>query len=520
MYLLAVHKWGVHVTVLDHADIEVLESLGGSRATVHRGIVRTTGRVVVVKRATWQHPDVAAGLVREAAVLSRVAHRAVVRLIGTLEDDTGRANLLAHAPGGSLDDIVRRHGPLPAHEVADLGARLADGLAALHAAGVVHRDVHPGNILLDAELQPLLADLDHARDLHASPLPVDSEVVGHPDHVDHRLFSGAPADEAADLHSLGTTLWMLATGAPPPRPGPTHPVALPHEAQVPPLLRAVVQACTDRTVTDATELAGRLREVEAALAGALVDRPGDVAHHGVDGSPEGSPHPHHHQAEPPPVPDAALRELPPTPCTTTGPSTTIVRRAADGGTRRWGPPAGVEPTPLEPQDRATTSRRWPLAVAAGLSLAGVAVVVTVVLGGGDRRAGVAPPDQVIASQAQPLRAPPPCAGEAVGRAHVLADLDGNGCSEALRLEGGELLTRDGRWRMGAAGDVLLAGDWDGDGRWTPGLYRPTTGQVFLFDAIPADGRVESRPARQEVVGGTARVTAAQGHHVVTVTPAP
>lgn len=454
MCSLSVHNGGDEVTAVHTDDLERLERLGGSRATVHRAVVRTTGRVVVVKHAPWDRPDVAAALGREATVLTRCQHPALVRLLHTIDGDHGRTLVLAHAPGGSLAGRLERHGPVPPAEVADLGARLAEALAALHRQGVVHRDVHPGNVVVDAELQPLLVDLDHALDGAGEHLPTDDEVVGHPDHVDPRLFAGHPPGPACDLHALATTLWTLATGAPPERPSPREPVELrPHHDVPPPLHEALVTCLEAR---DAGTVATTLR----ALALDLVDA---APARGDGGTPAQLP--------------------PPDP----GPG-------HGGATRRWGAaprPAGL--AAIAP----ARGRRWVAAAAA----AGVLLLAPVALwaarsGPGEHPAVVVPPA--------------PCAGVDAAAAQVLADLDGDGCSETMGLADGVLTTATGSYRLGQHGDVLVAGDWDGDGTWTPGLYRPATGEAFLFDSAPGSAVVTSRPVLQLDAGANPRVVDPDG----------
>lgn len=418
-------------------DLEVLERIGGTATDVHRAIVRATGRVVVVKRAVWGDTDAGDGLAREAGVLSRISHHHLVRLLAATEDDLGRLVVLEHAPGGSLAARVS-NGPLAPADVAELGAGVARALAALHREGVVHRDVHPGNILFDAELRPLLADLDHALDPLGDPLPRDTEAVGHPDHVD---LDAPPAPEpAADLAGLASTLWTAATGTPPGRRGHDEPLPLHHG--VPAQLHAVLQ---------------RLRRgsIEAAVAAAELD----VVALELTGCPASG-------APTAPRPGTAPRALAAVP---------------ERGTTRWAPTTAPRPVAVDPRppgsDRASRWRR-------------AAVVVVAVVAG---LVAAASWLGTVHTTPVPVVAPAPCTTTAVPDDGVLADLDGDGCSEVLVLRDGVLWAAGGRWSLGEPGDVLLAGDWDGDGRWSPGLHRPATRAVYLFDDLPDDGRLTSRP---------------------------
>lgn len=499
------------MTAVHTDDLDLLERLGGSRATVHRAMVRTSGRVVVAKHAPWDRPDVVAALGREAGALRRTNHPAVVRLLHTIEDDRGRTLVLAHAPGGSLDDRVARHGPLPAAEVADLGARIADGLGALHRLGIVHRDLHPGNIVVDAELQPLLIDLDHALDEGAEHLPADDEVVGHPDHVDPRLFSGHPPGPATDLHALATTLWTLATGTPPARTSPHQRVELRPDGRVPPPLYDALLACLD--TGDASAIATTLRTAALELVAVAPSPPLEPP----AAPPPPGPAPPEPAADPPrtdlpppePIPDSCVDLLAPpvraaAPRARPGPLSALTSGAGHPGgtTRRWG--TAPRPAPLTTIVPAR-GRRW----LAGIVATAVVVITPAALwlarGAGDSVAGIT--------------APPPCGDVAPSEDHVLADLDGDGCSEALSLADGILTTAIGTYRLGQAGDVLVAGDWDGDGLWTPGLYRPATGEAFLFDTAPGATTVSSRPVLELPSGGSPAVIDEDGdgrHELVVI----
>ncbi len=365
------------MTALLTDRVELLEHLGGHRATVHRAVERRTGLVVVVKRAPWDHPDAVDALGREAGILQRVSHPSVIRLVDVVEDHDGRTLVLRHAPGGSLRDVVAHHGPLAAHEVADTGARLAAALAALHRAGVVHRDVHPGNVLLDAELQPLLADLDHALDDEAAPLPLDRDVVGHPAHVDHRLFAGAPAGPASDLHALATTLWTAATGTAPPRSGPRAPVDLAAHPLVPPPLHDVLTACVDGTIGDAATAADALSATTTDLLStrlAAIEKRADASNaptprsrpRGSQGSPTPGVSPRRNRTTAPATGAAAWA----TPLAAEVPAATLTRTAG-ASTRRWGP----APTPSPQATAASATRGGGIAVALLVLLLPVVVLV-------------------------------------------------------------------------------------------------------------------------------------------------
>ncbi|MEU6615107.1 bifunctional serine/threonine-protein kinase/ABC transporter substrate-binding protein [Streptomyces parvus] len=121
-------------------------------------------------------------------------------------------------PGPTLSDVVARRGPLPVRGVTVLGRLLARALASVHAAGLVHRDVKPANVLLTAS-GPRLIDFGIARAADATALTATGIVVGTPGFLPPEQVSGGgaakPAGSAGDVFSLGCLLAYAATGRPP-----------------------------------------------------------------------------------------------------------------------------------------------------------------------------------------------------------------------------------------------------------------------------------------------------------------
>ncbi|MFD3660291.1 bifunctional serine/threonine-protein kinase/ABC transporter substrate-binding protein [Streptomyces sp. NPDC058659] len=206
---------------------------------------------------------------REARAAERITGRWVVRVLGA--DPEAREPWLAteYVPGPSLAEAVGLHGALPEPTVRALGARLAAALADMHAAGLVHRDVKPGNVLLALD-GPRLIDFGIARSAGATALTATDAMIGTPGFLAPEQARAAGAGEvgpASDVFSLGCVLAYALTGE---RPFGTGGVAAvvyrtvheePALDDVPDTLLPLVRACLAKDPADRPTAA----EVRAAL---------------------------------------------------------------------------------------------------------------------------------------------------------------------------------------------------------------------------------------------------------------
>lgn len=184
---------------------DVGELLGaGSSAGVWRGVERATGEAVALKGCHLGADPSA--LHREAAALAAVTSPYVVRLRAVVGD----VLVLDLAEGGSLSDVLLRRGVLTPAEVVTVAAPLAQALAAVHGAGLVHGDVAPGNVLFTADGMPLLCDL-----AGAAPPGRPGLLRATAEYVDPVVAGGGEPGPASDVWALGALCHHLLTGTPP-----------------------------------------------------------------------------------------------------------------------------------------------------------------------------------------------------------------------------------------------------------------------------------------------------------------
>jgi serine/threonine protein kinase len=200
-----------------YRDLEQI-GLGGS-GVVFRAIRAATGSPVAIKvlRDVADQSAASHYLQREqAALVTLTGHPNVIELFEVLALDDGQALVMEYAPGGSVADLMtRRGGTLTAGEAAQIGRQAADALSAAHALGIVHRDVKPHNLLIDASRQIKLCDFGIASLIHTvefrGRISAWSERYASPEDLDDDIEVGPPSD----IYSLGATLLHLVHGAPP-----------------------------------------------------------------------------------------------------------------------------------------------------------------------------------------------------------------------------------------------------------------------------------------------------------------
>ena len=152
---------------------------------------------------------------REARLAARLNHPHVVAVYDLVEDGDQTWLVMEYVEGITLSAFVKRDGALSPDEAAPLVRQAADALAAAHGAGIVHRDVKPSNMLVNAAGEVKLTDFGIARAEADASLTQTGLVTGSPAYLAPEVASGATATDASDVWSLGATLFHLLAGHPP-----------------------------------------------------------------------------------------------------------------------------------------------------------------------------------------------------------------------------------------------------------------------------------------------------------------
>ena len=213
----------------------------GGMAIVYLAHDRELDRVVAVKRLAdnlAHDRSFRDRFLREAQLAAPLSHPNVVRVYDFGHDPDGRPFIvMEYVEGGSLAETLARDGALSPGRVVAVARDCCAGLAYAHAAGLVHRDLKPQNLLLDPDCRVKIADFGIARTLDdGTSLTLTGSVLGTAGYLAPEQAGGEQVTAAADIYGLGVTLHQLATGT---MPGPDASQPLPDP------LRGVVARCLD-----------------------------------------------------------------------------------------------------------------------------------------------------------------------------------------------------------------------------------------------------------------------------------
>ena len=190
----------------------------GGMATVFRAWDTQLGRQVAVKLLRPEivtDPDLALRFRREAHAAAVLHHPAVVGYLGSGTDGNQPFLVMELVDGDDLATRIRHAAPLPPRMAVRIAADVASGLAVAHARGIVHRDVKPGNIILDAADRARITDFGVARIAAESEATIPGTTLGSVHYFSPEQARGLPTTPASDVYSLGLVLYEMLTGTRP-----------------------------------------------------------------------------------------------------------------------------------------------------------------------------------------------------------------------------------------------------------------------------------------------------------------
>ena len=199
---------------LDHwGHLRVLERVGnGAFGEVYRAWDPRLDREVALKllrAARDDHDASQPAIIEEGRLLARVRHPNVVTIYGAECIDDRVGLWMEFVNGRTLEQRIREEGPLPAEEVRRIGVDLCGAVSAVHAAGLIHRDIKTHNLIAADEGRLVLMDFGTGLDLHREP---ERPAAGTPLYLAPEVLAGGAATVQSDVYSIGVVLYRLLTG--------------------------------------------------------------------------------------------------------------------------------------------------------------------------------------------------------------------------------------------------------------------------------------------------------------------
>ena len=202
-------------------DYELLEEIGrGGQGVVFRARQKRLNRTValkVISLGQWASKAHLKRFRREAEAAASLDHPCIVPIYEVDERDGSCYFSMKFVEGGQLDEVTRRE-PMPIRRAVELIAKVARTVHYAHEHGILHRDIKPGNILLDAKGEPHLTDFGLARLVESeSSVTHTLDVLGTPSYMapEQAVGNNAAVSNVTDVYGIGAVLYQLLTGHPP-----------------------------------------------------------------------------------------------------------------------------------------------------------------------------------------------------------------------------------------------------------------------------------------------------------------
>jgi serine/threonine protein kinase/Flp pilus assembly protein TadD len=205
----------------DFGDYELLEEIGrGGQGVVYRAHQKSLNRTVALKvigLGYWATEAHLKRFRREAEAAASLEHPCIVPIYEVGEREGSCYFSMKFVEGGQLDEVMKRE-PMSIRQASELIAKVARTVHYAHEHGILHRDIKPGNVLLDANCEPLLTDFGLARLVETeSTVTRTMDVLGTPSYMapEQAVGNNVAVSSATDIYGLGAVLYQLLTGHPP-----------------------------------------------------------------------------------------------------------------------------------------------------------------------------------------------------------------------------------------------------------------------------------------------------------------
>jgi serine/threonine protein kinase len=263
---------------------EVIEELGkGGMGKVYKVFDTKIKEVVALKLI---RPEISTDektierFNNELRLARKISHRHVCRMYDLGEEGTSRFITMEYVPGEDLKRFIKRSGQLTVSKAVSIAKQICEGLAEAHHIGVIHRDLKPQNIMIDADGNTRIMDFGIARFLEGEGVTTQGVLIGTPDYMSPEQTEMEGVDQRSDIYALGVILFEMVTGRVPFEGKTPISIAMKHKSEPPPDprnlnpqvtegLSQVILKCMQKEKRDryqsAEELLADLRNIEEGL---------------------------------------------------------------------------------------------------------------------------------------------------------------------------------------------------------------------------------------------------------------
>ncbi len=198
---------------------EIIEELGaGGMGRVYRAFDKKIEEEVAIKLLK---PEIAVDrrvverFRNEIKTARKIRHANVCGMYDLQEEGKTLFFTMEYVRGEDLKNVIRRMGTLTTGKAISIARQIAEGLGEAHRLGVAHRDLKPGNIMIDKDGNAKIMDFGIARSLAGAGTTAEGVIIGTPEYMSPEQVEGKPADQRADIYALGVILFEMVTGRPP-----------------------------------------------------------------------------------------------------------------------------------------------------------------------------------------------------------------------------------------------------------------------------------------------------------------
>jgi len=216
---------------------QIIEELGkGGMGKVYRVLDKKLNEEVALKLIK---PEIASDkktlerFSNELKIARKIVHKNIGRMYHLSEDQGTYYITMEYVAGENLKSSIKRFGPLPIGKTIFLAEQICRGLSEAHKLGVVHRDLKPGNIMIDTEGNARIMDFGIARSLKERGITGEGMIIGTPEYMSPEQVEGKGVDQRSDIYSLGIILYEMVTGRVPFEGDTPFAVGIKHKSEIP-----------------------------------------------------------------------------------------------------------------------------------------------------------------------------------------------------------------------------------------------------------------------------------------------